>query len=89
MALILFFTAASFIVMIYNVWGSKPRVKVYFPDKSTNIKFRANEEATINLHIENRGDLFKIKRPMIRNFGFLAYFPLNFEIKTIKYLGHD
>jgi hypothetical protein len=62
---------------------------IYFPDKSTNIKFHANEEATINLHIKNKGDLFKIKRPMIRGLSFSVYFPLNFEIKCIKIQNHE
>jgi len=51
---------------------TKPRIKVYFPDGSTRISYKAKEEASIAIHIQNRGR-FGFPKPVARDMCLFVF----------------
>ena len=64
----------------------KPRIKVYFPDGSTQARYRAKEETNIAIHIQNSGRV-GFPKPVARKINIFVYAPTNFLLKEIRYAG--
>ena len=62
----------------------KPRIKVYFPDGSTRVSYKAKEEAPVTIHIQNRGG-FGLPKPVARDITVFVYTPLTFLLKEFKW----
>ena len=62
----------------------KPRIKVYFPDGSTKISYKAEKEANMSIHIKNNGR-FGLPKPVARDIGVLVYTPPTFLLKEFKW----
>jgi hypothetical protein len=63
----------------------KPRIKVYFPDDSTQASYRAKEETNIAIHIKNRGR-FGFPKPVATNMTIFVYTPISFSLRKLKYM---
>ena len=64
----------------------KPRIKVFFPDGSTKISYRAKEETNVAIHIQNRGRL-GFSKPVATNISAFVYAPTGFSLRKLEYLG--
>jgi len=65
----------------------KPRIKVYFPGGSTEAQYKAKEEASVAIHIQNRGKI-GLPKPAARAMAFFVYAPHSFTLKQIE-VGTD
>ena len=66
----------------------KPRIRVYFPDGSTQISYKAKEEAPIAIHIKNSGR-FGFPKPVVTEISILVYAPTNLLLKEFQCAGGD
>ncbi len=62
----------------------KPNLKIYFPDGSTKISYRAKEEASVAIHIKNIGKL-GLPKPVARNIAAFVYSTPTFLLKQFKW----
>ncbi len=61
----------------------KPRIKVYFPDGSTETRYKAKEEASVAIHIKNIGT-FGFPKPVATNVSLFIYAPPPLLLKTLQ-----
>jgi hypothetical protein len=61
----------------------KPRIKVYFPDGSTQASYKSKEETEIAIHFRNAGR-FAFPKPAARELAIFLYAPRTFTLKQIK-----
>lgn len=61
----------------------KPRIKVYFPDGSTQASYKAKEEANVAIHIKNSGR-FGFSKPAAKNMGFFVNAPPCLLLKKLQ-----
>lgn len=87
----LIFAAATFLVAFLTLYRmvSKPRVRVYFWDQSTNKRLKeiiltAGEMVTLRLLFRNEGDLLRLWKPAATMLTAFIYFPENFKIKEAR-----
>ena len=64
----------------------KPRIKVYFPDGSTQASYKAKEETNVAIHVQNKGRL-GFPKPVAKDIGIFVYTPINFSLRKLEYLG--
>jgi hypothetical protein len=62
----------------------KPKIKIYFPDGSTQMRYRAKEESNIAIHIKNTGTL-GFPKPAATEIVIFVYMPLIFSPTKLQY----
>ena len=82
---ILIITAVTLVVILGSLYLEirrqiKPRIKVYFPDGSTQASYKAKENATVALHMKNSGR-FGLPKPVATELSILVYTPTNLLLK--------
>ena len=63
---------------------TKPTIRVYFPDGSKRISYRAKEQANIAIHIKNIGR-FGFPKPAATEMAIFVYMPLSFLPTKLEY----
>jgi len=65
---------------------TKPRIKVYFPNGSTQASYKAKEEANVAIHFKNEGR-FGFPKPPATSISVFVYTPTSFLLKTLESHG--
>ena len=87
-AILLIIASVTLVAVLSHVYlearrQTKPRIKVYFPDGSTQILYRAKEEANVAIHFKNYGR-FGFPKPPATSISVFVYTPTSFLLKTLK-----
>ena len=61
----------------------KPKIKVYFPNGSTQVSYRTKEEIDVAIHIKNTGR-FGFPKPAATNMSFFVYAPTSLLLKCVN-----
>ena len=64
----------------------KPRIKVYFPDGSTRVSYKAKKETPVAIHMRNAGR-FGFPKPAARDMTILVYTLPVFLLKEFRWAG--
>ena len=86
---VLIITSVTLFVILGSIYLEirrqiKPRIKVYFPDGSTQASYKPKEEVSIALHITNIGR-FGFPKPAATEVGMSVYTPITFLLKRLEY----
>jgi len=66
----------------------KPRIKVYFPNSSTQASYKAKEEANVSIHFKNSGRR-GFPKPVARNVRLSVNTPTSFLLKELQWGGQS
>ena len=67
---------------------TKPRIRVYFPDGSTKISYRAKEETPVAIHFQNKGRL-GFPKPASTNLSIVVYTMPTFLLKEFRWTDNS
>ncbi len=86
--LLIIITLITLVVILGSVYLEmrrqiKPGIKVYFPDGSTQVRYRAKEEVPMSIHIQNKGR-FGFPKPAATKIGIFIYAPTTFLLKELR-----
>ena len=62
----------------------KPRIKVYFPDGSTQASYKAKEEASVTIHIKNIGR-YGFSKPCATELRIWVYTLPDFSLRELRW----
>ena len=89
--IVVIIVSVTFIAIVGSVYLEirrqiKPRIKVYFPDGSTQASYKAKEETNVAIHIKNIGRR-GFPKPVATNINIFVYTPISFSLSKLEYLG--
>ena len=87
--LLIIITSITLLVIFGSVYLEirrqiRPRIKIYFPDGSTRIAYKAKEEINLSINFKNKG-WFSLPKPVARNIHLFVYGPSTFLLKELRW----